>query len=48
MTCAREEGVRIIGLHIKKNDKGAIPSELQGKRVILLSWDNLEKFINQL
>lgn len=48
MKCAREEGVKIIGMHIKKNDKGAIPSELQGKRVILWSCDNLEKFINQL
>jgi hypothetical protein len=48
MKCAREEGVKIIGMHIKKNDKGAIPSELQGKKVILWSWDNLEKFINQL
>jgi hypothetical protein len=48
MKCAREEGVKIIGMHIKKNDKGAIPPELQGKKVILWSWDNLEKFINQL
>jgi len=48
MKCAREEGVKIIGMHIKKNDRGAIPPELQGKRVILWSWDNLEKFINQL
>lgn len=48
MKCAREEGVKLIGMHIKKNDRGAIPSELQGKRVILWNWDNLEKFINQL
>lgn len=48
MKCAREEGVKIIGMHIKKNDRGAIPPELQGKRVILWSWNNLEKFINQL
>jgi len=48
MKCARQEGVKIIGMHIKKNDKGAIPDELQGKRVILWSWENLEKFINQL
>jgi|SRR6476661_8002954 len=46
--CAREEGVKIIGMHIKKNEKGAIPIELQGKRVILWSWRNLEKFINKL
>ncbi len=48
MKCAREEGVKIIGIHIKKNEKGAIPSELQGKKVILWSWVNLEKFIKQL
>jgi MTH538 TIR-like domain (DUF1863) len=48
MKCAREEGVRIIGMHIKKNDKGAIPPELKGKRIILWSWDNLEQFIKQL
>jgi hypothetical protein len=46
--CAREEKVKIIGMHIKKNDKGAIPPELIGKRVITWSWDNLEKFINSL
>jgi hypothetical protein len=46
--CAREEGVKITGMHIKKNDKGAIPTELQGEKVILWSWNNLEKFINQL
>ena len=48
MKCAREEGVKIIGMHIKKNIRGAIPTELRGKRVILWSWNNLEKFINQL
>ncbi len=48
MKCAREEGVKIIGMHIFKNNKGAIPAELKGKRVIEWSWDNLEKFINQL
>ena len=46
MKRAREEGVKIIGMHIKKNDKGAIPLELQGKKITLWSWDNLEKFIN--
>jgi len=46
--CAREENVKIIGMHIFKNNKGAIPPELKGKRVILWNWNNLEKFINQL
>ena len=48
MQCAREEGVKIIGMHIKKNDKGAIPAELSGKRVIEWSWPNIEKFIKTL
>lgn len=48
MKCARQEGVKIIGMHIKKNDRNTIPPELQGKKIITWSWDNLEKFINQL
>jgi MTH538 TIR-like domain (DUF1863) len=43
--CAREEGIRIIGMHVKKDDKGAIPPELHGKRIIKWSWDSLEKFL---
>ena len=48
MQCAREEGVKIIGMHIFKNNKGAIPIELKNKRVIEWNWNNLEKFINNL
>lgn len=48
MKCAKEEKVKIIGMHIFKNNKGAVPPELKGKKVILWSWKNLEKFINQL
>lgn len=48
MECACEEGVKIIGMHIKKNDQGAIPPELQGKKVITWSWPNIERFINTL
>ncbi len=48
MHCAREEGIKIIGMHIKKNDKGKIPPELKGKKVIEWSWSNIENFINQL
>lgn len=48
MKCAREEGVDIIGMHIFKNEKGAIPIELNGEKVIEWSWDNLENFINNL
>jgi hypothetical protein len=48
MKCASEEKVKIIGMHIFKNNKGAIPIELKGKKVVLWNWNNLEKFINQL
>jgi len=44
--CAREEGVPIVGLHVKKEDQGKAPPELKGKKVILWSWDNLEKVID--
>lgn len=46
--CAREERIRVIGMHIKKNDKGAIPPELKGKKVITWSWDNLETAIDKI
>jgi len=39
--CAKEEGIPIIGMHIKKKNKGAIPPELKGSKVIEWSWDNL-------
>ncbi|MFT3911058.1 MAG: TIR domain-containing protein [Ferruginibacter sp.] len=44
--CAREEGLRIIGMHIKRDDKGAIPPELYRKKIIQWSWSNLENFLN--
>ena len=48
MKCAAEEQIKIVGMHIFKNDKGSIPPELKGKRVMDWSWDNLEKFIEKL
>jgi len=48
MKCAREEKKKIIGMHIKRNDKGAIPPELIGKKVIEWNWKNLEEFTNKL
>lgn len=46
--CAREENVKIIGMHIQKNNKGAVPKELEGKRIVEWNWTNIEKFINRL
>ena len=46
--CAKEEGIPIIGMHVKKNDKKAIPPELKGTKIIIWNWKNLETFINKL
>lgn len=45
--CAKEEGVPVIGMHVKKGDKGAKPPELNGKKVIEWSWDNLDESIRK-
>ncbi len=46
--CAKEEGLKIIGMHVRKNDRGAIPPELAGKKIITWSWDNLERVIKSI
>jgi hypothetical protein len=48
MKCAIEEGVPIIGMHVHKNDKGAVPTELQGKKVMNWTWNGISNFINSL
>lgn len=47
MKCAIEEGVPIIGVHTQKDNKGAIPPELKGKRVINWSWNGITNFIDR-
>ncbi len=44
--CASEERLRMIGMHITKDNKGAIPPELSGKKIIEWSWKNIENFLN--
>ena len=46
--CAIEEGLKVAGMHIKHWDQGAIPPELDGKKVMTWSWENLRKFIDRL
>ncbi len=46
--CAIEEKIPIIGMHVRKNDKCAVPHELKGKRIITWNWKDLEKFVNSL
>lgn len=48
MKCAVDEGIPIIGVHIHKDDKGQIPSELEGKKIINWTWDGINKFIDSL
>jgi len=48
MKCASEEGIPMIGVHIYKDEKGAIPSELNGYRVIEWTWDGIATFIDSL
>jgi len=45
--CAKDEGIPIVGMHIKKENQGAIPPELYGKKIITWSWDKIEKSINK-
>lgn len=48
MKCAKEEGVPMLGVHIHADDKGAIPPELSGYKVIEWSWAGIASFINSL
>lgn len=48
MKCAKEEGLPIIGMQIKKNDQGAIPPELRGQSITTWTWDNLESAIKKI
>lgn len=46
--CAHEEGLPILGIHIHADDKGAIPPELQGHRVIEWHWGPIGNFIKRV
>ncbi len=48
MQCANEEGIPMIGIHIHKDDKGQIPLQLSGKKVVNWTWDAIKNFINSL
>lgn len=46
--CAQQERIPVVGMHINKRSKGAVPPELHRSMVTEWSWRNLENFINQL
>ncbi len=48
MRCADEEDVPMLGVHIYKDNKGTVPSELAGYKVIEWNWESIAAFINGL
>lgn len=48
MKCADEEKIPMLGVHIHKDDKGAIPDELEDYKVIEWSWTGIASFIDSL
>ena len=48
MSCAVEEEIPIIGVHTKSDDKGQIPPELEGKRVINWTWEGVKNFLDRI
>lgn len=46
--CAKELGIPVIGMYIKKNNKGDIPPELNGIPIIEWTWDNLSRSLNKI
>ena len=50
MKCANEEDIPLRGVYISSDDKDkiTIPSELENKRVVYWTWDNIKSFIDSL
>ena len=48
MACAGEEGLPRLGVHIHRNDKGAVPPELGRTRVIEWNHDGIAKFVERV
>ena len=47
ISCAKEEGIPILGVHIQKDDK-SIPPEMVGQKVIEWSWQGISDFLDSL
>lgn len=46
--CAKEEGIPMIGMWVSKTDRGPIPPELSGHRVVDWSTAEITSFIDSL
>lgn len=47
ISCAKEEGKKLIGLWAYKDDRTR-PSDLSGHRIIVWTWDGITNFIDSL
>lgn len=45
MRYAREEQIPMLGVQIYRDNKGVVPPELAGTRIIEWSWDGIASFI---
>lgn len=45
---ANEEEIPMLGVHIHKDDKGQIPTQLTGKKVVEWTWPTITNFINSV
>lgn len=45
LECARESDAPMLGVHVDKHEKGPVPAELRGARLIEWNWPEIAKFI---
>jgi len=45
MKCAAHHGLPMLGIHIHKQNRGAIPPEMRGRRVVTWRWSSIATFI---
>ena len=45
LACARESQVPMLGVHADKHEKGPVPEELRGSRLIEWNWPEIARFI---
>src|SRR5207237_8890780 len=48
MCCADEEHLPILGIHVHRGERGAVPPELNGHRVVEWRWSAISNFIRRV
>jgi MTH538 TIR-like domain (DUF1863) len=46
--CAHDERIKVLGIHISKDKKGAIPPELSADPIIEWTWVGITNYLNEL